>query len=158
MSFLRLLPGPASPHFTTLRCHRPAQGTAHAHLSLPGMSSLVNRSQKGLPTLVLPRSLAPPWDTFLGTFSCGLPHSTQPVKPAHWTMPSAALSAPPCLSFGPDMPIRFPFKAEIGACLSRSHMTASLAHQHMLSWVLRDPCGPPRKSSSSLSYFALGFH
>ena len=84
-----------------------------------------------------------------------LPTQCSAVREARLRVtPPAAGTTPPWLSLGPDVPIRFP---PPGACPRQPHVTLSLAIRACCPWVLGDLCGPPRKSSFSLSCSEVGF-
>lgn len=74
----------------------PAQGIAHTHLPTLGMSPLIILSPKDQPMLGTLAQLAPPWDTFLGTFLMWPPAVLGPSKkPAYRITPPAVVSTPP---------------------------------------------------------------
>ena len=114
----------------------PAQGIAHTHLPMLGMSPLIILSPKDQPMLGTLAQLAPPWDTFLGTLLMWPPTQCS-ARQRNLLTVSRHLQPRPhplCLSFGPNMPIRFPpLSGDIGARRPHSHVTLSLAYQLMPS-------------------------
>lgn len=162
MSFLGpLLAQPLSLHLTPT--HRPAHGTAHPHQPRPDMSSLTDLSGKGLPILGASAHLLPPWVSLHSYTSrrpsqeashtiCGLSK-----KPAYYVTTPADRCHVPVLWARHANQIPSSKQIRMPACL-QSQVKPSLTHQYMLPSRYGRPCGPPRKSSFSLSYFEVGFH